>query len=99
MFKKIGVMTSGGDSPGMNPAVRAVVRTAASHGVKVVGIRNGYEGLFSGDLVSLDDRAMSAILERGGPFFNRVGVSNSTPRKAAPKLSKTSVLTAWGDSS
>ncbi|MGC1479316.1 MAG: 6-phosphofructokinase [Chthoniobacterales bacterium] len=69
MFRKIGVMTSGGDSPGMNPAVRAVVRTAASKGVKVVGIRNGYEGLYTGDLVSLDDRSMSSILERGGTIL------------------------------
>lgn len=69
MVKKIGVLTSGGDSPGMNPAVRAVVRTARSHGVRVVGIRNGYEGLFSGELVSLDDRAMGSVLERGGTIL------------------------------
>ena len=49
-MKKIGVLTSGGDAPGMNAAVRAVVRTALSRGVECVGIRRGYNGLINGDI-------------------------------------------------
>ena len=53
--KRIGVLTSGGDAPGMNPCVRAVVRTAAYHGVECYGIRRGYNGLINGDIFKLDE--------------------------------------------
>ena len=53
-IKRIGVLTSGGDAPGMNAAVRAVVRTALYHGVECYGIRRGYTGLISGDIIKLD---------------------------------------------
>lgn len=65
-MKRIGVMTSGGDSPGMNAAVRAVVRTAAHLEVDVFGIRAGYQGLVSDDLVPLGPRDVSGIINRGG---------------------------------
>ena len=54
--KKIGVLTSGGDAPGMNAAVRAVTRTAISKGFEVIGIRRGYNGLLHGDMIPLDVR-------------------------------------------
>lgn len=62
----IGVLTSGGDAPGMNAAVRAVVRTAIAMGMKVKGIRRGYNGLIEGDIVDLDIRSVSDIIHRGG---------------------------------
>ena len=66
MIKKIGVLTSGGDAPGMNAAVRAVVRTALSKGMEVYGIRRGYAGLISGDIFQMDERSVSDIIHRGG---------------------------------
>jgi 6-phosphofructokinase 1 len=69
MLKTIGVLTSGGDSPGMNPAIRAVVLTAAAKGVKVVGINNGYDGIFDGEMIDLDERALSTVLDRGGTML------------------------------
>ena len=62
----IGVLTSGGDAPGMNAAVRAVVRTAIAMGMKVKGIRRGYNGLIEGYIIDLDVRSVSDIIHRGG---------------------------------
>ena len=62
----IGVLTSGGDAPGMNAAVRAVVRTAIAMGMKVKGICRGYNGLIEGDIIDLDVRSVSDIIHRGG---------------------------------
>ena len=70
MIKKaIAVMTSGGDSPGMNAAARAVVRTALSEGVSVFGINNGYQGMLDDDIVPLDSRSVSDMIQRGGTFL------------------------------
>ncbi len=66
MEKTIGVLTSGGDAPGMNAAVRAVTRTALQKGFKVIGIRRGYNGLLNGDMVELKARNVSNIIQRGG---------------------------------
>ena len=66
MEKTIGVLTSGGDAPGMNAAVRAVTRTALQKGFKVIGIRRGYNGLLNGDMVELKARDVSNIIQRGG---------------------------------
>ncbi|MCH5195816.1 MAG: 6-phosphofructokinase [Oscillospiraceae bacterium] len=66
MEKKIGVLTSGGDAPGMNAAVRAVTRTAIYKGFKVIGIRRGYNGLLNRDMVELKVRDVSDIIQRGG---------------------------------
>jgi 6-phosphofructokinase 1 len=68
--KRIGVLTSGGDAPGMNAAVRAVVRTALYHGVEVYGIRRGYNGLISGDIVKLDEKSVAHTINRGGTVLN-----------------------------
>ena len=65
-MKTIGVLTSGGDAPGMNAAVRAVVRTAISLGMNVKGIKRGYNGLIDGDIFDLDVRSVSDIIHRGG---------------------------------
>ena len=65
-IKKIAVLTSGGDAPGMNAAVRAVVRTALGRGVEVYGVYRGYNGLIHGDLQPLNLRSVSDIIHRGG---------------------------------
>lgn len=67
--KRIGVLTSGGDAPGMNACVRAVVRTALYHDIECYGIRRGYNGLISGDIVKLDERSVSRIINRGGTIL------------------------------
>ncbi|MBQ7331384.1 MAG: 6-phosphofructokinase [Oscillospiraceae bacterium] len=67
--KRIGVLTSGGDAPGMNAAVRAVVRTAIFHGVECYGIRRGYNGLISGDIIKLDEKSVGHIINRGGTIL------------------------------
>ena len=64
--KTIGVLTSGGDAPGMNAAVRAVVRTALSHGMRVIGIERGYNGLLNGETYEMNLRSVSEIIHRGG---------------------------------
>ncbi len=68
-MKTIGVLTSGGDAPGMNAAIRAVVRTAISLGMNVKGIKRGYNGLMEGDIIDLDIRSVSDIINRGGTFL------------------------------
>lgn len=68
-MKTIGVLTSGGDAPGMNAAVRSVVRTAVSLGINVKGIRRGYNGLMEGDIIDLDARAVSDIIQLGGTML------------------------------
>ena len=65
-FRRIGVLTSGGDAPGMNAAIRAVVRTALSHDVEVMGIYRGYSGLIDGDVKKLEFRDVSNIINKGG---------------------------------
>ncbi len=68
-IKTIGVLTSGGDAPGMNPAIRAVVRTGIYYGLKVVGIKRGYNGLLNGDMAEMKSRDVSNILQRGGTIL------------------------------
>lgn len=65
-MKKIGVLTSGGDAPGMNAAVRAVTRSALSKGMEVVGIQRGYVGLLNREFVNMTARSVSGIIQRGG---------------------------------
>lgn len=68
-IKRIGVLTSGGDAPGMNPCVRSVVRTAIFHGIECYGIRRGYNGLISGDILKLDEKNIGHIINRGGTIL------------------------------
>ncbi|HEY5975437.1 MAG TPA: 6-phosphofructokinase [Geobacteraceae bacterium] len=68
-MKKIGILTSGGDCSGMNACIRAAVRTGLRLNLEVVGFRKGYLGLMKGDCISLDNRAVSGIMHRGGTFL------------------------------
>ena len=67
--KRIGVLTSGGDAPGMNACVRAVVRTALYRGIECYGIRRGWNGLIHGDIVKLDEKSVAHIINRGGTIL------------------------------
>ncbi len=68
-LKTIGVLTSGGDAPGMNAAIRAVVRTAIARGLKVKGIRKGYMGLLNEEIIDMEPRSVSEIIQKGGTIL------------------------------
>lgn len=68
-IKRIGILTSGGDAPGMNAAVRAVVRTATGRGIECIGIRRGWNGLINSDFVRLDSNSVSHIINKGGTIL------------------------------
>ena len=68
-IKRIAVFTSGGDAPGMNAAIRAVVRTASHHDLHVYGIYRGYQGMVEGDLKRLEKRDVGNIIHRGGTIL------------------------------
>lgn len=68
-MKRIAVLTSGGDAPGMNAAIRAVVRSALYHGMEVYGIQRGYEGLINGEIKEMTASSVSDIMQRGGTFL------------------------------
>src|SRR6187402_1492546 len=66
---KIGVLTSGGDAPGMNAAVRAVVRTGLYHGLEVHGVMRGYSGMIEDDIFKMESRSVANIIQRGGTIL------------------------------
>ena len=68
-LKRIGVLTSGGDAPGMNAAIRAVVRTANFNNIEIYGIRRGYQGLIDNDIVLMDNQSVANIIQRGGTIL------------------------------
>ncbi|CDF79045.1 6-phosphofructokinase [Formosa agariphila KMM 3901] len=68
-IKKIGVLTSGGDSPGMNAGIRAVVRTCAFHNIECVGIVQGYQGMIRGEFIPMDARSVKGIINKGGTIL------------------------------
>jgi len=68
-LKRIGILTSGGDAPGMNAAIRAATRCAIYKGLEVIGIRRGFEGLLEGDVVPLTSRSVGGIIHRGGTIL------------------------------
>ena len=68
-IKTIGILTSGGDAPGMNAAIRAVVRKAITNGVNVTGIKRGYQGLLNEEIVDMQARSVSDIIQRGGTIL------------------------------
>jgi len=84
MIRKIGILTSGGDAPGMNAAIRAVTRTALSNGIEVVGIHDGYKGLIEGKFEAFDRSSVSNLLSKGGtilgsarlPEFKEIEIQN-----------------------
>jgi 6-phosphofructokinase 1 len=68
-IKNIGIFTSGGDAPGMNAAIRAVVRSSIYYGINVTGIRRGYEGMINGDIFPMNIKSVSNIIQRGGTML------------------------------
>ena len=68
-IKTIGVLTSGGDAPGMNAAIRAVVRKAIGNGVKVKGIKKGYQGLLNEEILDMEKKDVSDTIQRGGTIL------------------------------
>ena len=69
-MRKIGVLTSGGDAPGMNAAIRAIVRTSLNNNIKIIGFKNGYEGLIDNDYMVFDRRLVGNIIQRGGSILH-----------------------------
>jgi len=105
-MKRIAVMTSGGDAPGMNAAIRAVVRAGLEHGVEVYGIRQAYAGLLNGDMERLTSREVSGILQRGGTILqtarNEEFKTPAGQRKALRRLNERGiegVIVIGGDGS
>jgi phosphofructokinase-like protein len=84
-MEKIGILTGGGDCPGLNPVIRAVVRKAHLEGYEVLGIKNGWKGLVESDTVKLDLHSVSGILPRGGTIL---GTSRTNPYKKPEDLAK-----------
>ncbi|MEE0241881.1 MAG: ATP-dependent 6-phosphofructokinase, partial [Ruminococcus sp.] len=106
MIKTIGVLTSGGDAPGMNAAVRAVVRAALKKGIKVYGIRRGYCGLIDGDIFEMNEMSVSNIIHKGGTilytarsaeFRTEAGVEIA--KKTCQKLGLEGLVVIGGDGS
>lgn len=101
---KIGVLTSGGDAPGMNAAIRAVVRAGDFYGHEVYGIKDGYRGLVENDMVLLDHKSVSGMLSRGGTFLGTTRLPEflklETRKKAAKNLKDRGIealITIGGD--
>ena len=106
MIKKIGILTSGGDAPGMNAAVRAVARAAMRKGMQVYGIRRGYNGLINGDVFEMNERSVSDIIQRGGTclytarcpeFRTEEGVDKAV--KSCQELGLEGIVVIGGDGS
>jgi len=87
-MKKIGVFTSGGDAPGMNACIRAVVKTAIYHGIEVVGIIKGYQGIVDNDFVPLTLDAVSNIIQQGGTILKSARCSEFRTKKGRKKAYK-----------
>lgn len=105
-MKRIAVMTSGGDAPGMNAAIRAVVRTSIQHGIDIYGIRQAYSGLLAGDFERLTSREVSGIIQRGGTILqtarNEEFKTKQGQRKALRRLNEQNiegVIVIGGDGS
>lgn len=94
-IKKIGIMTSGGDSPGMNAAIRAVVRTAVYHDMEVYGIRRGYQGMIEGDIFRMKTTDVSNIIQRGGTILktarSKEFMTDEGMKKAYEQLQKNGI--------
>lgn len=88
MIKRIGVLTSGGDAPGMNSAIRAIVRFGISKGIEVIGIERGYQGLIEEEFRVLHKDDVSEIVQRGGTFCVLQDLRNLKKRKDKEGLLK-----------
>jgi 6-phosphofructokinase 1 len=93
-MKKIAIFTSGGDSPGMNANVRAVVRTGLHYGMTVIGIRNGYEGMIDGDMFEMDNRSVSNIIQLGGTILGTARSARFMTEEGRDQAYKS--LREWG---
>ena len=105
-IKRIGILTSGGDAPGMNAVIRAVVRTACANGIEVKGIKRGYEGLLSGDIVDMNARSVSEIIQKGGTILLTARSADMMTKEGQEKaanicrfLGLDSLVVAGGDGS
>ena len=104
MIKKIAVLTSGGDAPGMNACLRAVVRTALYHNLEVIGFRHGYEGLIHDEHIQLNHKSVANIIQRGGTVLKTARskrfMTEEGMQKAADTLKKNNIdalVTIGGD--
>ena len=88
-MKRIGLLTSGGDAPGMNAAIRAVVRTAIYYGMEVYGIQRGYSGLLEDDLIPMEMRSVSDIVQRGGTMLRTARCLELLTKEGRQKAAKT----------
>ncbi|MGL5149151.1 MAG: 6-phosphofructokinase [Clostridium sp.] len=93
-MKKIAILTSGGDAPGMNAAIRAVVRTAIANGIEVMGVQRGYSGLINGELFSMDRSSVSDIIQRGGTILRTARCLEFKQEEVRKKAVK--ILKAYG---
>lgn len=93
-MKKIAILTSGGDAPGMNAAVRAVTRTAIAAGIEVMGVNRGYSGLINGELFSMDRSSVSDIIQRGGTILRTARCPEFKQEEVRKKAVK--ILKAYG---
>ena len=89
-IKTIGLLTSGGDAPGMNAAIRAVTRSAIYNGFKVKGIYRGYRGLVENEIIDLKTQNVSNIIQHGGTILRPPDARNSRPSRAVSKPMRTS---------
>lgn len=94
-MKKIAVFTSGGDSPGMNACVRAVVRTAVHNKIEVMGIVHGYDGMINGEFIKMDAKSVANIIHRGGTILktarSKEFMTEAGMKKAAEQLKKNDI--------
>ena len=86
-IRKIGLLTSGGDAPGMNAAIRAIVRTSMHYNVRVTGIMRGFDGLLQGDIMELDSEDVSDIIHRGGTILKTARSSEMHSPEGVEKAS------------
>lgn len=89
MIKKIGVLTSGGDSPGMNACIRAVVRTAIYNNIEVIGFIRGYEGLIDNQFIELKRESVSGIIQKGGTFLKTARSERFRTEEGVEKAAET----------
>ena len=88
-IKKIAVLTSGGDGPGMNAAIRSVVRSALYNGLEVKGVMHGYDGLINDEVIDLDHRSVANIISRGGTFLKTARSPEFKNEEGQEKVVKT----------
>ena len=91
-MKKIAILTSGGDAPGMNACIRAVVRSSLARGIECVGIRRGYAGLIAGDFMEMDNSSVSRIINRGGTILYSARCDEFHTREGQQKAANTCKL-------